>query len=244
MANFGQLLEKELPKLRRYARALKRNDRSAADDLVQDICVRALAKQHLWAPGTNLLGWLFTLMHHENVNQVRRSVKRGVTVDLALYQDSIASLPNQSGALVLRDLERSLEKLLPEQREVILLVGLEGMRYEDVAEISGVPLGTVRSRLSRGRAALRRRFEGIERPEVYGVIEKQRAEAQRQHRAIISSESPAVTASPAQDELPVRQTSLAVATKEIMGRLYRLQQSAKIVSPMGEFRVQTFSLVR
>jgi hypothetical protein len=72
--NFTTLLEQQIPRLRRYAFALHRSDRCRADDLVQDTLVRAIAKQHLWQPGTNLPGWLSTLMHHQNVNDVRRSV--------------------------------------------------------------------------------------------------------------------------------------------------------------------------
>ena len=244
MDNFGQLLEKELPKLRRYARALKRNDVSAADDLVQDVCLRALAKQHLWQPGTNLQSWLFTLMHNENVNQVRRSYNSGLTVELALYQDSIASLPSQGASLAIRDVEKSLDKISPEQRQIILLVGLEGQTYEEAAMLVGVPTGTVRSRLSWARAVLRRHIEGVERPRQYEILKKQRAAEKLHHRATISSQSLAAAAVPVQRELPVNRAPRQVATQEIMGRLYRLQQNTMIVSPMGEFRIQTFSLVR
>src|SRR5882757_1615930 len=148
-------IEAEIPRLRRYARALAR-DAVAADDLVQDCLTRALAKLHLWHDGTDLRAWLFTILHNQYVNQVRRAVREGATVGLSETEPLLMRSPNQGRRLELRDLERAIAKLPDEQRAVILLVGLEGMRYEEVAEVLGVPVGTVRSRLSRGRDALRR----------------------------------------------------------------------------------------
>lgn len=160
MDDFPKLLEQQIPRLRRYAFALHRSNRSRADDLVQDTLVRALAKQHLWKPGTNLLGWLFTLMHNQNVNDVRRSVGReGFSYAVGEFHDTIASVNDTSASLQLRDLERAMAKLPIEQRELILLVALEGMSYEAVAELFGMPIGTVRSRLSRGRVALRQMMD-------------------------------------------------------------------------------------
>ena len=163
MNDFTRLLEAEIPRLRRYARALTR-DVCRADDLVQSCLARAVAKQHLWQPGTDLRAWLFTILHNQHVNDVRRSVREGVSVaveDMAPVQ-TVHS--NAFAALQLRDLEAAIAKLPQEQRQVILLVGLEGMRYEEVAVILGVPVGTVRSRLSRGRDQLRRLMEMDEDP--------------------------------------------------------------------------------
>jgi len=148
-------IEAEIPRLRRYARALTR-DIAAADDLVQDCLTRALGKLHLWQEGTDLRAWLFTILHNQYVNQVRRAVREGAAVGLSETEPLLTRGPQQGRRLELRDLERAIAKLPDEQRAVILLVGLEGMRYEEVAEILDVPIGTVRSRLSRGREALRR----------------------------------------------------------------------------------------
>src|ERR1041384_3201339 len=148
-------IEAEIPRLRRYARALAR-DVAAADDLVQDCLARALSKLHLWQEGTDLRAWLFTILHNQYVNQVRRAVREGAAVGLSETEATRPRAPHQGKSLALRDLERAIAKLPEEQRAVILLVGLEGMRYEEVAEVLGVPVGTVRSRLSRGRDALRR----------------------------------------------------------------------------------------
>ena len=130
-------------------------NQSAADDLVQETLTRAVAKQHLWEPGTNQ-SRLFTLMHNQHVNDVRRSVREGTTVDIDDVQNAMASQSDASASMLLRDLERGLAALAIEQRQVILLVGLEGMSYEETAAVLGVPVGTVRSRLSRGRDALRK----------------------------------------------------------------------------------------
>src|SRR6516162_11139387 len=81
MSDFAQLLETEIPRLRRYARALTR-DASRADDLVQSCLLRAVAKQHLWQPGTDLRAWLFTILHNQHVNDVRRSVREGIAFPL------------------------------------------------------------------------------------------------------------------------------------------------------------------
>jgi RNA polymerase sigma-70 factor (ECF subfamily) len=155
MSDFAQLLEPEIPRLRRYARALTR-DVTRADDLVQSCLTRAIAKQHLWQPNTDLRAWLFTILHNQHVNDVRHSVHEGVHVAIEEMTPDLVVQPTAFAALQLRDLERAIATLPQEQRQVILLVGLEGMRYEEVALILGIPVGTVRSRLSRGREQLRK----------------------------------------------------------------------------------------
>jgi RNA polymerase sigma-70 factor (ECF subfamily) len=167
VTEFCQKVEAIIPKLRRYARALTRNE-TAADDLVQDCLVRALGKQDLFKDGTDLRAWLFTILHNQYVNQVRRAAREGAAISVSEDEPSLARAPDQGQRLELRDLDRGLARLPEEQRAVILLVGLEGMRYEAVAEIIGVPVGTVRSRLSRGREALRR---------LMGIVPDARAEA-------------------------------------------------------------------
>src|SRR5690348_2689267 len=158
MNDFARLLEVEIPRLRRYARALTR-DVSRADDLVQSCLTRAVAKQHLWQRGTDLRAWLFTILHNQHVNDIRRSVREGVSVAVEDISPVLATKPSAGATLELRDLERAIGRLPEEQREVILLAGREGMRYDEIAETLGVPIGTVRSRLSRARAALREMME-------------------------------------------------------------------------------------
>jgi len=154
MNDFGRLLEKEIPRLRRYAFALARN-MSRADDLVQDTLVRAIAKQHCWQWGTNLRAWLFTILHHQYADTVRRSAREGIAVDFDDTWPGPTTATDPAGGLSLRDLDRALARISEEQRRVILLVGLEGISYGEAATILDVPLGTIRSRLSRGRESLR-----------------------------------------------------------------------------------------
>jgi RNA polymerase sigma-70 factor (ECF subfamily) len=154
MTEFTQELEHQIPKLRRYARALT-HDAARADDLVQDTLCRALSKSHLWQEGTNLRAWLFTILHNQHVNGVRRTVREGSALPIEDFEASLPSKAVQPHALELRDLHRALARLPEDQRQTILLVGLEGLSYDHAAAVLAVPVGTVRSRLSRGRAMLR-----------------------------------------------------------------------------------------
>jgi RNA polymerase sigma-70 factor, ECF subfamily len=156
-------IEAEIPRLRRYARALTR-DVVTADDLVQDCLTRALGKLHLWQEGSDLRAWLFTILHNQYVNHIRRAVREGVSVGLNESEPLLSRTPQQGKRLELRDLARAIGKLPEEQRLVVLLIGLEGMRYEEVAAVLGVPVGTVRSRLSRGRDALRKLTGSVPEP--------------------------------------------------------------------------------
>ena len=155
MNDFHHRLEREIPRLRRYARALTRNA-VRADDLVQETLVRALSKGHLWQPGTDLRAWLFTIMHNQNVNEIRRAIRDDATVDLENCSAILTARTDPTASRQLRELDHALAQLPEEQRQVILLVGLEGMSYEDAAAILDVPIGTIRSRLSRGRESLRK----------------------------------------------------------------------------------------
>jgi len=142
-----------IPRLTRYARALTR-DLINADDLVQESLARALAKVHLWHDGTDLRAWLFTILHHQHVSQIRRAAREGSSVELS-DREGPPLEPKQGQRLELRDLERAIDKLPDGQRTAILLVGLEEISYEEAAARLNLPLGTVRSRVSRGREALR-----------------------------------------------------------------------------------------
>ena len=148
-------IEAEIPRLRRYAQALYRWQPDA-DDLVQECVLRALTKRHLWQEGTDLRAWLFTILHNLYVNNVRHSARQGLTVDVSDLDRETQQIPSQDKRLELRDLDRALSLLPEEQKALIFLVGLEGMDYATAARVIGVPVGTVRSRLSRGREELRR----------------------------------------------------------------------------------------
>jgi RNA polymerase sigma-70 factor, ECF subfamily len=142
-----------IPPLRRWARILTR-DVVAADDLVQDCLARALEKIHLWTPGTDLRAWLFTMLYRRHISLIRRQVRHD-HVEMQEPHPNLARPPDQTARLELRDLQRALAKLPVEQRSVILLIGLEGMGYEEAAAVVNTPIGTVRSRVARGRETLR-----------------------------------------------------------------------------------------
>ena len=148
-----QSIVDQIPGLRRYARVLT-GDTWAADDLVQDTLERACSKWRLWSAGSDLRAWLFTVMHNLFANQMRRATRqgRGSTVDIDdVAHELVAPDANLAQAL---DLQRCLLRLPQDQRAVLLLVSLEDMSYAEVAQITGVPIGTVMSRLSRARSRL------------------------------------------------------------------------------------------
>jgi len=149
-------LIEHLPRLRRYARALT-GDVTRADDLVQDTLERALAKLDLWQAGTDLRAWLFTMMHNLFLNQIRSRRPPDSALDEAL---EIPVSGGQMEALGARDIHAALARLPEQQREVMLLVGLEQFGYEEAAQVLGVPVGTVMSRLSRARERMRQMLAG------------------------------------------------------------------------------------
>jgi RNA polymerase sigma-70 factor (ECF subfamily) len=156
--DYGYLIEQQIPRLRRYARALT-GDRVIADDLVQDTLERAWSKLHLWRRGSDLRAWLFTVMHNVYVNQLRSRAGYAV-VPLDENEPILLDRAAPSDRLEIRDLDTALRKLPDEQREVLLLVGLEQLSYDETARALGIPIGTVMSRLSRARERLRRLMGG------------------------------------------------------------------------------------
>jgi RNA polymerase sigma factor (sigma-70 family) len=151
-----QLMLACLPRLRRYARALV-GDRNAADDLVQDTLERGWQKLDSWQRGSDMRPWLFAIMHNLHVDQRRRPALSTVDLEQAEAMAAYVMPADRSVAL---DLEAALRLLPAEQREILLLVVLEEMRYEEVAATLGIPVGTVMSRLSRGRERLRLLMDG------------------------------------------------------------------------------------
>ncbi len=142
-----------IPALRRYARALT-SDAVRADDLVQDCLERALSRRHLWRRPGNLRGWLFTIMHNVHVNHVR-AARRAPIADGVDPTDIGSRSADQIERVAAGEVALAIELLSYEQRQVLILVAVEGMRYEEVAELLGVPVGTIMSRLSRARTRLR-----------------------------------------------------------------------------------------
>jgi RNA polymerase sigma-70 factor (ECF subfamily) len=156
MTDSGQMVElrdqliSEIPRLRRFARGLVR-DRDIADDLVQDTLVRALGAEKQFHYG-NLGTWLFAILINTNRNRMRGLARRAPHTDLDQI-DRSASVPANSGER--HDILQALEHLSDDQREVLLLIVLEGLTYAECARLLSIPVGTVMSRLSRARQSLR-----------------------------------------------------------------------------------------
>ena len=157
MNSFQQSIEAAIPALRRYARALTR-DAETADDLVQDTLVRALRSEHLFHGGA-VRSWLYTILTNLNRNRLRSMARRPIVTQLQDDDAADAAGPEAGG----RDIERALALLVEDQRTALLLVVLEGLTYREVAEVQGVPIGTVMSRLARARTQIKAYLDG-ERP--------------------------------------------------------------------------------
>ena len=151
------LVEPHIPGLRRFALALMRGNRESADDLAQDALVAALARWHQLRDERHLKAWLYTILFNRFVTvQQRRRRLFERTVPLECCEAELPGVEGgQEGALAHRDLLRAFAGLPGEQRAVMILAGVEGFSYAEAAEVLGVPVGTVMSRLSRGRERLR-----------------------------------------------------------------------------------------
>lgn len=157
LSSFRESVEAAIPALRRYARALTRNA-EIADDLVQDTLVRALRSEHLFQ-GDQIRSWLYTILTNLNRNRLRSLARRPTLMPIDDGDAADAAGPEAGG----RDIERALANLVEDQRAALLLVVLEGLTYREVAEIQGVPIGTVMSRLARARTQIKAHLDG-ERP--------------------------------------------------------------------------------
>ena len=154
MIAFRPSVEAMIPALRRYARALTR-DPDIADDLVQDTLVRALRSERLFHGG-DIRSWLYTILTNLNRNR-RRSLARRPAISQLNDDDEPGANGTEAEG---RDIERAMAGLVEEQRSALLLVMLEGLTYREVAEIQGVPIGTVMSRLARARAHIKASIDG------------------------------------------------------------------------------------
>jgi RNA polymerase sigma-70 factor (ECF subfamily) len=151
---FRDGVEATIPALRRYARALTR-DRDVADDLVQDALVRALRSERLFHGG-DIRKWLYTILTNLNRNRLRSLARRPPAVPIEEFDAAQQAGPEAGG----RDIDRALGTLTDDQRAALLLVVLEGLSYREVAEIQGVPIGTVMSRLARARIQIKTYLDG------------------------------------------------------------------------------------
>jgi RNA polymerase sigma-70 factor (ECF subfamily) len=158
-SELAEALHTYVKSLRRYAMAMTR-DSSEADDLVQECLKRALIYIHNGREIQNLRAYLFTILNNVYADELSRKRRTGTVVSIDSETIRLAAPPCQNARMECRDLSWALNQLPAEQKEVVLLIGLEGLSYQTAAEVLGIPIGTVMSRLSRGRNALRRLLEG------------------------------------------------------------------------------------
>jgi RNA polymerase sigma-70 factor (ECF subfamily) len=149
-----------IPRLRRYALVLTNNP-ARGDDLVQDTLTRAWDKRSYWRAGSDLRAWLFTIMHNVFVNQLAAVRRDAANVSLDAEGENgtalqIAGDDDPTRRIEVSEVMRQVRRLPSEQREVLMLIAVEGMRYDEVAATLGIPIGTVMSRLSRARDKLKR----------------------------------------------------------------------------------------
>ena len=167
MHDDGARLVACIPRLRRYARALL-GERAEADDLVQDTVTRGWDRLSTWRRGSDMRAWLFSIMHNLHVDKLRQPGPPIVPLDEDVAQRADPAQPTDR--LAVRDMDAALQQLPPEQRAVLLLVAVEELSYEETAATLGIPLGTVMSRLSRGRERLRLLMLGQPVPATLKVI--------------------------------------------------------------------------
>ena len=146
------LITREIPRLRRYALALAR-DRDAADDLVQETLERAIRKSHLWTRQGSVRGWLYRMLYRVFLNQATRRRRRPSEVTLD-HAEEIGEAARQEDRMMCRDIALAMQRLPVEQRAAIALTAIEGLSYDEAAAVMEIPIGTLRSRISRGRDAL------------------------------------------------------------------------------------------
>ncbi|MGF1630344.1 MAG: sigma-70 family RNA polymerase sigma factor [Kiloniellaceae bacterium] len=147
-------IARQIPHLRRFALALTK-DPHEADDVVQDCLERALTKRLLWRRKGSLRSWLFSMLYRTHIDHRRSRRRSELSLGPEVIDAAASHPPNQDHRMECRDIGEAVDRLPDEQRVVVLLVALEGVAYDEAAEILNVPIGTVRSRLSRGRQALR-----------------------------------------------------------------------------------------
>jgi len=149
---FKTQLAQVIPHLRAFGRSLS-GSRDLADDLVQETLLKAWAAQDRFVPGTHLSAWLYTILRNSFYSEHQKRAREVGDPD-GVFAASLVSLPAQQGALDLHDLQAALDRLVPDQREALLLSAVHDLSYEDIATAMECRVGTVKSRINRARARL------------------------------------------------------------------------------------------
>ncbi|MBC9032124.1 sigma-70 family RNA polymerase sigma factor [Sphingomonas sp. JC676] len=172
-----EMLAVAIPQLRAFARGLC-GSADLADDFVQETMLKAWSARHKFQPGTNFRAWTFTILRNHYLTQMRRRKFVGEWDELAADR-LLAACAGQDKIVELRDMLRALQELPVTQREALILVGAGGLSYEEAAEILDVAVGTVKSRVSRGRIALEGLVGG-------GLLEQTRRQFAHEGDAVVS----------------------------------------------------------
>jgi len=151
--SFTQDLQAEIPHIWRFARSIAATS-EAADDLVQTALERALRNKDQYVPGTKLRSWLFAIVRNAQLDEYRKSERRGDHVPIEEWYQEAQFAPAQEKYVELGDVAKSIEGLRPEERDVLELCVFSGLSHDQIATQMGVAVGTVKSRLSRARQAL------------------------------------------------------------------------------------------
>ncbi|WP_160000580.1 sigma-70 family RNA polymerase sigma factor [Roseomonas sp. 18066] len=162
-----RLLPGLLPELRAFARFLAR-DAAQADDLVQEAILRALRAEAQWDPATSLRAWLFHILRNAFLEQLRRRGTERRALERLPPAEALVAAPAQEARGAVADLQRAMATLPAPQREALVLVGAHGLSHEEAAAVCGVPVGTVKARVARARAALARGWEEFSAPAATG----------------------------------------------------------------------------
>lgn len=157
---FSAEMTASLPALRSFARSLCRQ-RDMADDLVQETMIRAWSSRHTFLPGSNFRPWLFTILRNQFYTAIRKG-SRTVTWEPEAAERILVQQPEQEARLHLEDIEQALGQLPPSQREMLVLIAGAGLSYEEAAAVADCKIGTVKSRINRGRAAIKAIIDGSE----------------------------------------------------------------------------------
>jgi RNA polymerase sigma-70 factor, ECF subfamily len=165
---FRDQLVAMIPALRAFARGLC-GWRDMADDLAQDTMVRAWSARGSFTPGTNFRAWMFMIMRNQFYTSIRKA-NRTTNLDPEVAERTLVQKPDQQEHIHVADVARALQKLPSSQREVLVMIGVNGVSYEEAAEIIGCAVGTIKSRVARGRKALAVLIDGDEAQDVLDVF--------------------------------------------------------------------------
>lgn len=151
-ATFGEQMVAQMPYLRAFAVSLS-GSYSVADDLVQDTLIKAWSHADSFAPGTNFRAWLVTILRNTYFSQYRKRAREVQDSD-NVHAEQIPVKGGQESTVTMQDVQKALNKLAPEHREILLMIGITELSYEEAAQVCGIAVGTVKSRLTRARAKL------------------------------------------------------------------------------------------